>query len=168
MAASYHWVGDFLLFKARQIERQWEVMWEIEQGISEENLVKLIATKATISQFEFEDDYEFEYEGMMYDVIRKEVINQDTTIYFCLADEKEMDLIANYKKSRTQNFHFCNASDDVAKKIPPLFFEVHTVSNRFVFPAILLTSHQPVLYLDNYQSPFRGKNLPPPKSPHRA
>lgn len=94
-------VGYFLVFKLRQNEIRSEIKQQILSGMPDDKLVLLkIADSLTNipnKQFLWIHKGEFRYHGQMYDIARS--IRQDgETWFYCIADTKETQLVANLEK----------------------------------------------------------------------
>lgn len=48
---------------------------------------------ANASEFKWEKEDEFVYRGNRFDVVRKKIVNDTSTLYYCLNDRKENNLL---------------------------------------------------------------------------
>ena len=108
----------------------------------------------------WKDDHEFEFNGTMYDIVKKDT-KGDTIILYCINDEKESELIKSFLKEN---------SKEKNKSVPPLtkislqnIITQALVKNSF-YPEVF---EQPYGYsaqfLNNYKSITLELPSPPPK-----
>lgn len=94
----FQWAGYLLVFKIQQHQIRHEIKQWIRTGVPEGELalLKIPRTLEDSANREFQrfHDREFCFQGMMYDIVRQEA-HGDTTWYYCLSDEKEMQLFAS-------------------------------------------------------------------------
>jgi hypothetical protein len=147
------------------------LFWKIQQDVKREMVQKISAIlpsdvltcikflKKEISRSEWIEKNEFEYKGLMYDVVKKEETSKYYLLY-CINDEKEEMLIKNYSR------HF----DDNKEK--PIQHSTRTIITQ-IAPAILrnkifikridkISSVNNYLNL-SYLSIWLDKLTPPPK-----
>ncbi|MEZ4875609.1 MAG: hypothetical protein R2793_09250 [Flavobacteriaceae bacterium] len=88
--------GYYYFFKVQQRSLRKEVKRQIKEGIPEEELVLITITPQNKTKVQWKHDEEFEFEGSMYDVVRTEILNENTIVYHALPDEKEHQLIETF------------------------------------------------------------------------
>jgi hypothetical protein len=147
------------------------LFWQIQQDIKREMIQKISAIlpsdkltcikffKKDISRSEWIEKNEFEYNGSMYDVVKKEETSQ-YYFFYCINDQNEEILIKNYSRQ---------FDDNKNKTTRPGSRSIITI----VAPAILKnnisikradTVSSVTTYLSfNYQSIWLDKLTPPPK-----
>lgn len=147
-----------------QIQHKRNIKAQIEIGISQENLVSIIVTEDNIAQLHFEDEHEFEYEGMMYDIVRTEILPDKKTVYYCIADREEANLMADFDKSFEKETNPQKESDTTAQLLAHLLSKVYLLTqNSFIFYCYFPKQLHLPAYPIQYHSPFLQKNFPPPK-----
>lgn len=68
-----------------------EVKWSILNQLKKEDLVKLQFTKSEKENLNWEHNREFEYNGIMYDIVKSET-SKDSFTYYCYLDHAETAL----------------------------------------------------------------------------
>ncbi len=106
------------------------------------------------------NEKEFVLNGNMYDIAKVEIKNKQVIVY-CIRDDKEEQLITNFKKVNNAN----NAKDKIHFS--------HSLLNTFNFTAIENDEYRqlrisgistiPGGYLNNYHSVFLQSPTPPPR-----
>ncbi|MEI6683571.1 MAG: hypothetical protein WCO44_13125 [Bacteroidota bacterium] len=91
-------IGCFIAFRFNQYRIQQEMVARIRCGTFQENIVILkILHPERESQFRRIKDSEFSYFGRMYDLVAERK-NGDTTLFYCLQDTREDELLADYSR----------------------------------------------------------------------
>ena len=148
--------GNYLWFSAAQYGIQQEIEKEIGDGSKDEDITLIIvAEKGEPGIAWIKPDKEFRFKGEMYDVVKIQIHDQKK-YYYCLNDNKEKELIANFNKTS-------NTKKDSEKKLKQNFnyslylqrypVTVNLYSINSTFPSI------PVLY----KSTFVDIHSPPPR-----
>jgi hypothetical protein len=109
-----------------------------------------------------EEGKEFSLNGQLYDVAKKEVIN-GKTIFYCLNDKKEEQLIEEMSKKEKSNT--CNSSNNKDGN-PTVKFQL---SDFVVYPQnMLFSTIQIIQTYGEYSTPLRSiikeVNTPPPNN----
>ncbi len=82
----------FVILQLHKKEVKKEVKWEMIAGLEKEELVLLKFTEEeTQKKLRWEHNKEFEFKGVMYDIVEKS-IQGDTIFYWCWVDDKETKL----------------------------------------------------------------------------
>lgn len=125
-------------------------------------LLKLKFTKNEFSRdLNWRDEYEFEFNGEMYDVAKIEK-NGNNVFVYCIHDENEELLISNYEKVSGTN----SEKDKIASspQTSLIHFQLIAIQNElFSFKRIsdiILFSEN---YFNNYHSIHQKSPTPPPK-----
>jgi len=161
---SYTIIGDFFIFKIAQIHHKRTVKAQIEIGVSQENLVKIIVTEDNISQLNFKEEHEFEYKGMMYDIVKKDSVSEKMTVYYCIADVEETNLLADFEKSLKKETKPTGESDNTAQLLVNLLSKVYLLTHHnFSFYHHFPTQQYQLAYTKEYNSPHLHKIFSPPK-----
>ncbi|MGE5520295.1 MAG: hypothetical protein ACM3VS_10245 [Candidatus Dadabacteria bacterium] len=87
--------GYHLLF----LLERWEAKCDIEQllhkGTHKDIKTIVVENTRRNKEIQWVNDHEFRWNGKMYDIVHKQT-NGSKTIIFCIADERESELIDNY------------------------------------------------------------------------
>ena len=133
---------------------------------SERNSPLLIKLKFTrieyIRDLNWKEENEFEYKGKMYDVAKID-ISGDYVFIYCIRDEMEEQLIANFEKVTGTN----SARDRIASSPRVLQTSLHLIaiqSEKFSFERISDGILYQGNYLNNYHSIHLRSHTPPPRS----
>ncbi|MDC8001151.1 hypothetical protein POV26_08885 [Aequorivita todarodis] len=154
--------GSFIILKIQQHQIRREIIHQIKQGISEKELTSITVSSENENELLWKDREEFSYRGTMYDVVRMEILNENTKVYHCISDDQETNLIAKYnkelqKKQKNKN-NRTNATKTVKflQKISPFpQKEDLAFSNKVIRPNYV--------YHENYASLSLEISSPPPK-----
>jgi hypothetical protein len=151
--------GFIILFWQIQQDLKKEMIEKISGIIPSDELTCIKFLKKDISRSEWFERNEFEYQGSMYDVVKKEE-SGNYYLFYCLNDQKEEILIKNYSRQFDDN------------KDKPAQHNTRTLV-VLIAPAILINkisikridTVSPINnYLSfNYQSIWLDKLTPPPK-----
>jgi len=95
--------GSYIILKIQQYQIKKEIIHQIKQGVSENDLTSIIITPETEPQLNWKDNEEFSYKGTMYDIVHVEILDNNTKIYHCISDTQETKLIALYNKRLQKN-----------------------------------------------------------------
>ena len=126
-------IGHQLAFELAK----WDAKNIIRQQIQSGSVNAIVEKIPTNSNMHWEElDSEFELNGQMYDVVKKETI-QHQTIYYCINDGKESDLLQVYK-----NWIQSDKSNDTQKQHAKALLKYVSIECDMPFQS----SHQPKLY----------------------
>ena len=158
----FNFGGSYIILRIQQHQIRREIVHQIKQGISEKDLTSIAISSENENQLIWKDHEEFSFNGMMYDIVRVEILNENTKIYHCLSDSQETNLIAKYNKDlhkkRKDKNNRTNSVKTVKfiQKINPLpQKEDLAFSNKLIRPNYV--------YHDNYASLSLEILSPPPK-----
>lgn len=87
--------GVLVLFRLQQIRIRREVKSRIERGIPDSALQVILLHPANAAEFEWQGADEFGYRGDRFDIVRKEVLSDTSTLYYCVNDRQESRLLAS-------------------------------------------------------------------------
>ena len=159
---SFNIGGVYVIFKIQQHQIKREIVNQIKQGISEDELTSITISSENESQLIWKDSEEFSYKGTMYDIVHIEILDNNTKVYHCISDNQETNLIAKYnkefKKKRKDRNNRTNSAKTIkyVQKINPLpQKEELAFSNTAIRPNFV--------YHDNYASLSLEISSPPPK-----
>ena len=95
--------GNYVIFKFQQHQARREIVKNIKSGIPDRDLTTITVTGENQHELVWENREEFRYNNMMYDVVHFEKIDKNITIYYCISDVKEQQLISAYTKKKHKN-----------------------------------------------------------------
>ncbi len=154
--------GSYVILKIQQHQIRREIIHQIKEGISEKDLTSITVSSENENELLWKDREEFSYKGTMYDIVRVEILNENTTVYHCISDSQETNLIANYNKELQKKRKDKNSRTNTVKtvkfieKINPLpQKEEVAFSNKVIRPNYV--------YHENYASLSLEISSPPPK-----
>ena len=151
--------GYIILFWQIQLDAKREMMQKISGMVPDNELTCIKFLKTGISLAEWSDMNELEYQGSMYDVVKKEVSAKYYVLY-CLNDQKEELLLKIY------NRHF---NDNKEKPTQNNLRVLLTLSAPAILKNNISIKRTNTIcsinnYLSfNYQSIWLDKLTPPPK-----
>lgn len=86
----------------RLMEAREQMKMQIAKGVIPSRLEKIVFTQAQTTEMTWtEEGKEFRFEGRLYDVVDKQLVNGNLIIYG-LPDEKENDVVASFLKEETK------------------------------------------------------------------
>ena len=121
--------GMLVIFKVQQLRIREVIKQRIKAGVPAAELVLLEIPKSfeegPHSAFQRIHEGEFRFYGKMYDIVRK-VERGGTTLYYCIADEKETQLFANLDELVKQEWGQSPArqkqNEELLRLLDSLFF----------------------------------------------
>jgi len=151
--------GYIILFWQIQQDVKREMIHKISGIIPSEVLTCIKFLKKDISRSEWIEKNEFEYQGSMYDVVKKEE-SYKYFLFYCINDQKEEILIKNYSR------HFDDNKEKPAQHNIRTF--VTLVAPAILRNKILIKRINTVYPINNnlcfhYQSIWIDQLTPPPK-----
>ncbi len=159
---SFNIGGAYVIFKIQQRHIRREIVHQIKKGISEKDLTSITVSSKNENQLIWKDHEEFRYKGMMYDIVRVEILDENTKVYHCISDSQETNLIAKYNKELKKKRKDKNNRTNLVKsikyieKINPL-----PQKEELAFSGNVIRPN--FVYHDNYASLSLEILSPPPK-----
>ena len=153
-----------LVFKIEQHRAKKEINTRLRRLLNEEDLTQIVVTSENKDQLHWEDKKEFKYKNKLYDIVKTKELNANSTIYFCISDDKETKLIDSYNELIKSNDETSKSSNITLKKTIELFLNLfiedlmsfsHLIQNRII---------SYLNYNTDCSSAFHKVNIPPPKS----
>jgi hypothetical protein len=133
---------------------------------SKQNSSLLLKLKFAKNEFfrdlNWKDEYEFEFNGEMYDVAKIER-SGDTVFIYCIRDKNEELLISNYEKVSMTN----SEKDKIASspQTSLIHLQLIAIQNElFSYKRITNLVHFSESYINNYRSIYQQSPTPPPKT----
>ncbi len=148
--------GYHLYFKYLQYNIQQDIQHEIRKGISEKKLTLIVVSSNNEKVIKWtKKNKEFEYKGLMYDVVKTKIKN-NYYYYYCINDVEEKNLITNYTiQNRCKNKILLKLKKNLSNKYFPEKFSINTetIKADIYFPE----------YHKLYNSTYLETLSPPPK-----
>ncbi len=88
--------GSYVILKIQQHQIRREIIHQIKEGISEKDLTSITVSPKTKTN-SLESPREFAIKDKK-DIVRVENLNENTTVYHCISDSQETNLIAKCNK----------------------------------------------------------------------
>lgn len=100
----------------------------IKKGIPLSELTAITMTAKNKTDFYWQDDHEFRFREVMYDVVKSEKVNEETTIFYCITDHVEMKLLAKMEKQKNKNSN--DDKNSPQKETNKLFFKTEFLQHE--------------------------------------
>lgn len=160
---SFNLVGVTILFRVRQFQIRREIKSQIMQGVPDNELCAISVNKANASELFWLEGHEFFYQGAMYDVVRKTVLNDTETVYYCINDVLEKKLFTNLdilvKRQKSGHEPLGTLVKKLYQLLAGLYFkDRETVSFPGSIPSVLGW-----YFSTTYRSVFLSITSPPPQ-----
>jgi hypothetical protein len=126
-------IGYFHIFKLIQADIRHGIKCRLEQGIPENDLIKVSFTGKEKPDW-VREGREFRVEGKIYDVVKSDAEEGKTT-YYCLYDKKESRLVARMEKLLRESAGDDKSTTSDTSRIlislfPSLFFQDNQTLNH--------------------------------------
>ncbi len=159
---SFNIGGFFLFFSIQKFQIRREIKNEIKENLPLSTLARITITPANKEQVFWEHEKEFRYHGIMYDVVRKEVIDNLKTVYYCITDTQETTL---FKKLDTLVARNMEGKKGGAKSLQYFF---RFLSNLYSFNKENMVFYSTINYfltdiISFYNQPWVNILSPPPQ-----
>lgn len=156
-------IGYILIYLDRLASNKLEIRTILKSDRYSSHLLKLKFTRLEYYRnLNWKEENEFEYKGEMYDVARID-INGNSVFIYCIRDEMEEQLIANFEKVTGTN----SARDKIASSPRVLQTNLHLLAIQneiFSFERI----NDGILYQGNYLNNYHSIRLKSPTPPPRS
>jgi hypothetical protein len=91
----YNLMGYFVVFQVLKYQAKKEIKRVIKSQVPDSELTLITVTAENQDElYWFEDEKEFKYQDMMYDIVKK-IQKGNVTYYYCIKDTQENGLFAN-------------------------------------------------------------------------
>jgi len=161
---AFNLVGFLVVFKIQQRQVRKEIKEQIRQGVPEGELAVITVTPETETLLEWEHSKEFKYKGMMYDIVRKVIIDESTIVYYCVSDTQETELFASLDELIKKNMNRKNDGNNPAKDLFKLLSHVYSQPEKHDYAVFETTTAFTCEYPQHYSSPVLAITSPPPKT----
>lgn len=158
-------VGFLMIFSIQQQVIRNQIKQQIIDGIPDHELVVIkIPFETELSQsttFKWIKKNEFRYYGMMYDIVRKKVVDK-VTWYYCLEDKKEKLLYDRQEKNKDDlaNVPTKNNKTSILVHILISFYDI---KHEKLIHNPLITESFSSIYLFGVKTWVFAPPFPPPK-----
>ena len=171
----FHIIGVYISFQLKEYSIKKEIKRRIKQGVPQEELAIIRYDNSTKNQFDWKDKTEFRYSGTMYDVVRTEIINDSTQIFYCVNDKQETLLFNDLEKLLEQELALRFISKN-QKKSPLSTKTLHKTIAKYVsapqnfvldvdwITVSLRATSSLCYYFNHYHSLFIDPQSPSPKT----
>lgn len=164
---SFNLAGVAILFKIQQFQIRREIKRQINQGIPDNELFAITVSEANASELFWLEDDEFFYQGALYDVVRKNALNDTDVEYYCVNDVLEKKLYANLDALVKHHKSGSHPLGDIVKKLYSFLAGLYFKDREAPSFQRLVTSGICWVFSNTYQSVFLSITSPPPQSLHQ-
>lgn len=134
----FNLAGVFIAFKIQRSLIRNGVMKLLQGPGFEKELTVIKVTPGNIHFFAWENENEFRFKGVMYDVVKKELTSKDELILHCIVDKKETrlwnDLTERVKKNNSSH----QALNNLVKLFSSPFLPAKKIIVEFFSDAFLI------------------------------
>ncbi|MEP7321254.1 MAG: hypothetical protein ABI761_05020 [Saprospiraceae bacterium] len=155
--------GILLVFKIHQFQIRCEIRRHIRSGICTEDMKVISIKPDAAGSLAWEDENEFLFQGMMYDVVRRDTSADGSINYYCISDDQETILFAELEESIRKSNKQENRSQELTKKFFSLFFNLYFEKNTTFFTAADLNACLHWNVFIAYSAPYLNIVSPPPR-----
>jgi hypothetical protein len=160
---SFNLVSFFFIFKVQQSLVRHEIKQFIKQGVPENELTLITVTSENENQLEWQRNNEFRYKGIMYDIVKKEIVNETTKIFYCVTDTQETKLFVNLEEQVKKNMDTKNNGNNPVKIMFKLMSNMYPHPKKedwVLFQPKFIIKYE---YIFHYSSPGLVIISPPPE-----
>ncbi len=154
--------GFILLFRIQQVQIRKEIKRQIKDNLDSQELAIIRVTAENQNQLHWEHAKEFRYGGMMYDVVKKVVIDNLTTVYYCITDTQETTLFANLdllvNKSMDAKSNGNHPLKNLLKFLSNLYSLINNKWTIYLNGVAFFTG-----FIEVFNEPLLDSIFPPPK-----
>lgn len=139
-----------------------EIVHSIKKGVPDSELTTITVSVKNQHELEWKNDEEFRYNQMMYDVVHAEKTSENTTVYYCLSDAQEQQLIAEYTKDQQKNNQQKKRRSSTAKvfKFLP---RINLLPQKQESPLVQENEKNAFFYPETLSQRWLEVSSPPPK-----
>lgn len=154
--------GAYFIYKVQQAKIRYEASNSINE-YQEDELVNIRITNGNLHLLNWQKEGEFIFNGHFYDIVSFYVENDSIIYYKCKLDEKETQLLADYKKVQNQSKKSSKKSNKNAKRIVKQFNQFNdNQKNIFAFHYKLKPEYNNYIH-KKYKNPLVDILSPPPQ-----
>ncbi|MGE0561829.1 MAG: hypothetical protein AB7O47_08440 [Flavobacteriales bacterium] len=160
----FNTIGVVVLFKIQQYQVKKEIKQRIKQDLPPEELTTIVLTQQNSHEFDWEHEREFRYKRIMYDVVKKERVNETTTLLHCITDNQETALFAKLNEEVKKNMDSKNNGTSPLKNVFKLLSSIYFPNEEITLHLDAFLIKKPLVsYSCYYQMPFIDITSPPPE-----
>jgi hypothetical protein len=137
-----------------------ELISLLKTGVADAQLTTIKITSKNKKDIHWKETHEFTYKGEMYDVVKTEKIDAVTTIYHCITDSAERQLLTDLENQSDQNKTTKNGKINSAKVVIKIIPKEEFNLNLTILP--LKNKTIASQYLSFYHSVKIDIESPPP------
>ncbi len=115
---TFHILGVYVSFEIKEHYIKKDIKRRIKQGVPEGELAQIIYKPSNKNQFDWKHEAEFRYNGTMYDIVRRETLNDSTQIFYCVNDSQETILFQDLEKQLEEELMISLHSKNKSRKAP--------------------------------------------------
>ena len=161
---AFNLAGVTILFKVQQHQIKSTIKRQIQGGGRKDELCAIRVDEENDADVWWLEEGEFFYRGAMYDVVRKRVISEKETIYYCINDVLEKKLYENIDALAGKHPPGSKHLGDIAKKLVNFLASLYFLEKEsFVFRSTFTYAAGWFLTID-YASVFLSLSSPPPRA----
>lgn len=139
-----------------------EIVHSIKIGVPDSELTTITVSSQNRHELAWKNDEEFHYNQMMYDVVHFEKTGENTTVYYCLSDAQESQLIADYTKDQQKkNKHKNRRSSTV--KVFKFLSRINLLPQKEEAPLVQKNKKNVFFYTETLSQRWLEVSSPPPK-----
>ena len=156
--------GVLVLLGWQQIEIRREVASRIKRGIPDAELQAILMHPANAAEFDWENAAEFEFRGNRFDVVRKKVLNDSVTLFYCLNDSLERRVLQGIRTLIRKAPGHDKASELPTLKTHGFYSLLPPQGATLALPPVPVLPMQFRYACPNYSPPAINIVAPPPRS----
>lgn len=157
---AFYALGYFVLFEYQVQKVKKGIKRQMEKTLPSESLTLIEISEENQDGLVWKEKNEFSFQGMMYDIVRKEQTQDGTIRYYCLADHEEKKLLSqlsDFLKTSSQDSP--NPLNQIAKRFITQYILPDAVTLATINPETIFRTEDPEIYA----SPSIFIDSPPPK-----
>tara|TARA_R110000823_G_scaffold266883_1_gene386800 strand:- start:236450 stop:237004 length:555 start_codon:yes stop_codon:yes gene_type:complete len=164
VAFLFNFGGCYIILKYQQYQVKKEMIQQIKAGVSDADLTQIRITSKNENELLWEDGEEFRYKGIMYDVVKTETLDKETTIYHCLTDTQETNLLAELQDILKKNKKSKNNRKNPVKTFFKFFNKIPPQPQKQGIAVFETKTEVSFEYINYYNPPKLDVSSPPPKT----
>ncbi|OFX28661.1 MAG: hypothetical protein A2X08_16605 [Bacteroidetes bacterium GWA2_32_17] len=156
-------VGFVFVFEIQRYTIKKEVAKTLSNFIPANNVTVITVSSLNKKNIIWKEKNEFKYNGLMYDVINKEILSNGTVKYFCLLDKKENNLNKKLNNIINNNLDSQSKTSDISKILVKLFAVNYIPTKKIEFVFCNNVQNIKCFTTEFYTSIKLDLQSPPPK-----
>lgn len=160
---TFNLVGYLVVFKVQQYQIRREIIHNIERGIPESQLTCITVNQENKNKIIWKHKKEFRYQGEMYDVVKVEKLDEETTVYYCINDSQETHLFAKLDKHLKKTGKNKNQQNFPLKIVFKILPKPDSRFGNLIDTVSEVNQKSNFKYAEFYTSPELEISSPPPR-----